>query len=74
MGDGQGEGIGLDSSGCRRLVGVRQLAGFSGVVVTVHSSGVSAASFVAGGFARVVLGHVWATNPTFGRHGCVCQY
>lgn len=74
MGDVQGEGIGLDCDGCRRLVGVGQLAGFCGVVMTVCPFGVSAARIVAKGFARGVFGHVGATTPMFGRHGRVFLY
>lgn len=48
------QGIGLDCDGCRRLVGFCQFAGFSGVVMTVHSSGISPVSLVAGGSARVM--------------------
>lgn len=49
-------------------------AAFSGVVMTVYSSGISAASLDTSGFARVSLCDVMATIAMFGRHGRVSEY
>ncbi len=60
-------------SGADDLSVMTSLLVFFGVVMTVHSSGVSAASIVASGSARVSRCHV-ATTPMLGRHGRVSPY